>query len=282
MSVVPEIYIDSKLAMLKSSRLFSVAFIRCRPLRRGVRTTSLQVIKTDYLPEGFSLEILTDKHDMSQLRKLLVDAFAWGNEPIIRCLCQKYYPKLSTIEQVAEVAKKFEMLHHDQALLEKINEGLSLVAVKDEDPKRYVSVAFAETYQQGIYQNESLVKDQFCQDALGLMRAVHEKAEPFISGFDPNKVAFMSHGATISEYRSTGVMHACLEFILSRLAKKGFQLAYTITSTKRLARFAEKQLGYHQIAEVEYGDYLVNGEKVFGNHVENESVTAIVKSLSAQ
>ena len=232
-----------------------------------------------HLPDGISLQVMNEMHNISQIRKLLVRAFVLNNEPVIQVLGERHYPTLSPVQRLVQIERKFKSLYPDQSLIHKIKDGMSLVAVKDRDPTEYLSIVFAETYKGVIYQNISSTRDTFCQEALNLMHAVHEKAVLFLSDYPPEKIAFLSHAATAPEYRSRGIMEANADFAMSLLVSKGFKLAYSVTTAERLTRFLNRRFNFHVIAEVTYQDYQNKGQ-VFANLASREkSAKALVKFL---
>lgn len=236
--------------------------------------------KTKSLPEGITVEVLNGKHDISKVRTLLVRAFVANNEPIVHALGELHYPSLSTVERIPLLEQRFRKVFPEQSLVEKAKEGLSLVAVKDNDPNKVVSVVFAEKYKGEIYEGAAAVNDRLCQTGLTLMRAVHKKATPTLARFGPEDIVFFSHGATQPEYQSLGIIEHIAETALFLTKENGLKVVYVITATERLSKFLLSRFGGEVIAEVLYKDYQDKGLKVFEKLSESEvSAKALIKCL---
>ena len=220
--------------------------------------------KARKLPREVSLQVLDERHDLNQIRDLLARAFVVNNEPIVRVLGEISYPSLSEDVRIPLIEERFKSLITDKSMLTKVEQGMSFVAVRDNDSKNVVSVMFAEKYTGAIYEDEStLGGDPMCQAALNLMRAVHEKAKPILDEYSATgSIIFVSHTATHPRYRALGIFENVSEAVRARLTDAR-PAVYCLTTSHRLAQFAMQRHGLVNIAEVLYKDYEDNGRKVF-------------------
>ena len=265
--------VSSKLVRLASpGRRMSVRKMASLPLAN-------YVVNNLHLPGGVRLEVLNRTHDVSRLRQLLLSVFCETEEPITQALCRYHYPGLVSPAEKLKKIEKLPALFAEDGLAEKVDEGLSFVAVREHDPSDYVMVMFGETYKGNVYECDS--DDQFCIDSYDFLHCLHQKVSPILVKFPKERVAFMSHGATSAEYRSTGLLGSALEFALWRLARKGYKVAYMILTTDRHAKFAVSHLGFHMVAEIKYKDYEDSlGRKVMANAPDtSQSAKAMVKFL---
>lgn len=238
------------------------------------RSSSLALVvpasKKKDIPEGISLEILDERHNISQIRQLIAQAFVENNEPIVNSLGELHYPSLSTAERIPLIEQRFELLLSDDALVSKVKEGLSLVAVKDNDPNKIVSVIFAERYNREIYKSECDTGDSFCETGLNLMRAVHEKAIPELQRCLPDAIAFCSHAATHPSYRSLGIVEHTTSALRPILKNAEIRVAFCITTAERITQYLIDHFEHRIIAEVFYNDYEENGGKIFQKLAKTE------------
>lgn len=250
----------------------------------SLRTSSFSLLaattRTE-LPEGISLQVLNQNHDLFQVKNLLAKAFVTNNEPIVQALGEVHYPSLLTSERISMVEHRLNRnLFSELTLMEKVKQGLSIVAVKDNDPSQVVSVLFSEKYDNVIYKSYSLIDDPLCETGVNLMYAVHEKALPALESIDPNDIIFISHGATHPKYQSLGIMEQTSAMSFVFLREKGIKVAYFITTAERLSKFIISRYGAQVVAEVFYKDYQVNGKRVFAKLAQKEvSAKALICNL---
>ena len=225
--------------------------------------------KSRQLPREISLQVLDERHDLNQIRNLLASAFVVNNEPIVHVLGEIYYPALPSKARIPLMEQRFKRLFSKQSILKKVDQGMSFVAVKDGDPRKLVSVGFAEKYAGNIY-GESTVDDPLCQTGLNLMRAVHEKAEPIIQEYSLTRdIIFVSHTATHPEYQALGIFQNISDTLISQFTRRN-QAIYCVLTSHRLTHFLVQRHGFSIIAEVFYKDYEDNGRKVFEKISEQE------------
>ena len=226
------------------------------------------------------MQVLSQNHDLFQVKNLLVKAFVTNNEPIVQALAEQHYPSLPVIERIPMVERRLSNIYSEQTLMEKVKQGLSIVAVKDNDPNHVVSVLFGEKYNDVIYKSHSLIDDDLCQTCLNLMSAVHKKALPALESIEHNDIVLVSHGATHPKYQSLGIMEQICAVGYVSAWEKGMKTAYSITTAGRFSKFLISRYGAQVIAEVFYEDYQVNGKRVFGKLAQNEvSAKALICHL---
>ena len=239
-----------------------------------------QTAKSRQLPREISLQVMDDRHDLNQIRNLLARAFVVNNEPIVNVLGEIYYPALSTNLRIPLIEERFKSLFSDESMLKKVEQGLSYVAVKDNDPRKLVTVMFAENYVGGIYKGESLIGDPLCQTGLNLMRTVHEKAEPILQEYSKTRsIVFVSHTATHPKYRSLGIVENLCDTLKAGLIHEHPAL-YCLMTSHRLTQFLVQRYRMEIMAEVFYKDYEDNGHRVFEKLSEQEiSAKALILCL---
>ena len=222
-----------------------------------------QTAKARQLPSEVSLQVLDERHDLNQIRNLLAQAFVVNNEPIVHVLGEIYYPTLNANVRIPLIEERFKSLFTDQSMMTKVEQGLSFVAVKDNDPKNVVSVMFAEKYTGDIYKGESIIGDPLFEAGLNLMRAVHKKAEPILNEHSTTRtIIFVSHTATHPQYRALGIFENLSDALRARMMD-ACSAVYCLTTSHRVAQFLMQRHGLETIAEVFYKDYEDNGHKVF-------------------
>ena len=239
-----------------------------------------QTAKSRQLPSEISLQVLGDKHDLNQIRNLLARAFVVNNEPIVNVLGEIYYPALPPNVRVPLIEERFKSLFSDQSMDRKVEQGLSFVAVKDNDPRKLISVMFAEKYGGGIYEGESITGDPLCQTGLNLMRTVHDKAKPMLKEYSKTRtIIFVSHTATHPNYRSLGIFENLSDTLRAWLVDQ-HPTVYCLLTSHRLANFLIQRHGMEIVTEVFYKDYEDNGHKVFEKLSEQEiSAKALIHCL---
>ena len=251
-----------------------------RPQSSLARDSRLK--KCAELPDGVLLEDLNrNTHDLAKVRKVLFEGFILNEEAIMHTLCERAYSDTTDDEKLPKIERHFETFFSDQFLMEKIDQGLSVVAFEKGASDRYISSVFAEGYAGVTYSTDvELLRDPFWECGLRLMNDLHEKTQPFLSQYDPKKIAFISHAVTCPQYANSGIMITIIDLILSRLAERGFHMALGVLTTKRSAKLVHDIFGYVPIAEINYADYQVDGEKVFAHLAETAvSAKAMVKHL---
>ena len=239
---------------------------------------SVGVLKRNHkaLPEGVVLEVLNlHTHDLRKIRRLLVDAFVLNQEPIIHTLCEQTYPNQPVDQKLPKIERHFEQFFSDQFLTQKIEQGMSLVAIDTtRASERYVSCAFVERYYGGLYNTEiRLLNDPFWEFGLRLMGDLHKRASAFLSQYEHCKIAFMSHAATRPEYVNSGLMLSIMDHFLCQLARRGFDMVCGVLATQGTARIVENHYAFQTITEIMYRDYEIRGKKVFA-HLAEECVSA--------
>ena len=155
--------------------------MNCSKLRMSVFAPSSALVrKGKEFPNGISLEVLNlETHDLTSLRKLLVQAFVFNQEPIIHTLCERAYPGVPMREKLPQIERQFEKFFTDQFLARKIEQGMSVIAIEKGDGQRYVSSAFVERYSGAIYTSElRLLRDPFWQYGFRFMGAYMRKRGP--------------------------------------------------------------------------------------------------------
>ncbi|CAB3981697.1 Hypothetical predicted protein [Paramuricea clavata] len=239
-----------------------------------------QTAKNRQLPRGISLQVLDERHNLNQIRDFLARAFIANNEPIVHVLGELYYPAVSLNLRIPLIEERFKSLFSEKSMLNKVEQGLSFVAVKDNNPSKLVSVMFAEKYTGRIYKGESTLDDPLCRTGLNLMRTVHEKAEPILEEYSATRrIVFVSHAATHPKYRSLGIIEHTCDTLRARHVDERAALCCLMTS-HRLAQFLIQRYGMEVIAEVFYKDYQDNGHKVFEKLSEEEiSAKALILCL---
>lgn len=239
-----------------------------------------QTAKARQLPSEVSLQVLDERHDLNQIRNLLAQAFVVNNEPIVHVLGEIYYPTLSPKVRIPLIEERFKSLFSDKSMVTKVEQGLSFVAVKDNDPKDVVSVMLAEKYTGAIYDGESMIGDPLCETGLNLMRAVHEKAKPILKEYSTTRsIIFVSHTATHPRYRALGIFENLSDALRARTIDAR-PVVYCLTTSHRVAQFLMQRHGLGIIAEVFYKDYEDNGHKVFKKLSDQEiSAKALMISL---
>ena len=268
---------------VKHLRLPKSKFLASFNRTRSSLSRNNMLRKCKELPQGVVLEDLNlNTHDLGKVRKVLIDAFVLNQEPIMHTLCERAYSGKPVDEKMPKIRRHFEKFFSDQFLIDKIEQGLSVVAIeKGATGRRYISSAFAEGYCGETYNTDvQLLRDPFWECGLRLMGDLHEQARPFLSRYDPKKIAFISHAVTCPEHANSGIMITIIDLILSRLAERGFNVALGVLTTKRSAKLVENVFGYLPIAEIIYADYEIDGEKVFTHLAETAvSAKAMVKYL---
>ena len=267
---------------VKHLRFPKSKFLACFNQLRSSLAQDSTLRKCKELPNGIVLEDLNlNVHDLGKVRKVLVDAFVLNQEPIMHTLCERAFSGKPVEEKMPKIRRHFEKFFSDQFLIDKIEQGLSVVAIEKGATNRYISSAFAERYCGETYNTDvQLLRDPFWECGLQLMGDLHEQARPFLARYDPKKIAFISHAVTCPELANSGIMITIIDLILSRLAERGFNITLGVLTTKRSAKLVENVFGYLPIAEISYADYEINGEKVFAHLAETAvSAKAMVKYL---
>lgn len=250
----------ANVSIFRASKLMSL-------IRRSASTVETlldQSAKARQLPREISLQVLDQRHNLNQIRNFLARAFVVNNEPIVHVLGELYYPSLPSNVRVPLIEERFKSLFSDESMITKVGQGLSFVAVLDNNPEKLVSVLFAEKYSGGIYKGESIIGDPLCQTGLNLMRAVHEKAEPILKEYSKTRsIIFVSHTATHPKYRALGVFENLSDILIRSQLVEQNAAVYCLMTSHRLANFIIQRYGFQVITEVFYKDYEDNGHKVF-------------------
>lgn len=222
-----------------------------------------QSAKARQIPREISLQILDERHCLKQIRKLLSRAFVVNNEPIINVLGDIFYPSFPTSTRLPLMEKSFSALFPHETLQRKMEQGYSLVAVKDNDPQQVVSVMFTEEYKSKVYEEDEIHDgDAMCQLGLDLMQSVHKKAKPLLDEYaKTNSIFFVSHTATHPDYRSLGIVENLTDLLRAGLEQN--TAVYCQVTANRWANHLMRRHGMHVMEEVFYDEYEYEGVKVF-------------------
>lgn len=269
------------------ARVISAVMHRARGLKYAIQRNSstMQALldrtaKSRQLPQKIALQVLDERHDLNQIRNLLARAFVANNEPIVNVLREMYYPALSSSDRIPLIEERFKSLFSQESMLKKVDQGLSFVAVKDNDPAKLVSVMFAEKYLGGIYKGESINGDPLCQTGLNLMRTLHEKAEPVLQKYSETRdIVFVSHTATHPEYRALGIIENLADTLCANLLHD-HPVIYCLMTSQRLTNFLLRRYGMEIVAEVFYKDYRDDEQPIFAKLAKEEvSAKALILLL---
>ncbi|CAB4005460.1 Hypothetical predicted protein [Paramuricea clavata] len=272
------------LNFVKHLRLFSKPKFRlsiCNRLQSSLAPSTVSK-KSKELPDGIVLEFLNPStHDLEKVRKLLIDAFVLNQEPVMHALCERAYSGEPMEKKLPKIERHFEKFFSDEFLNEKIELGMSVVAIDKNVSDRYIGCTFVERYCGEIYNTEvPSLRDPFWEHGLRFMSDLQRRACPFLSQYDPEKITFMSHSATCPEYVNSGIQLAIMDLLLSRVAEHGFEIGYCVVTAKSIVKVVENHYGFFPIAEMMYADYEINGEKIFAHLAEKHiAAKAMIKFL---